>query len=54
MRKFNGIPKAQFGLYLKECEWRFDNSEPSSKIIIWVSPLNSAQKKPSNDGNKQG
>ena len=23
MRKFNGVPKAQFGLYLKECEWRF-------------------------------
>ena len=21
MCKFNGIPKAQFGLYLKECEW---------------------------------
>jgi transposase len=20
MRKFNGVPKAQFGLYLKECE----------------------------------
>ena len=25
MRKFNGIPKAHFGLYLKECEWRFNN-----------------------------
>ncbi|MDG6894780.1 transposase [Volucribacter amazonae] len=23
LRKFNGIPKAHFELYLKECEWRF-------------------------------
>ena len=28
MRKFNGIPSAQFGLCLKECEWRFNNSDP--------------------------
>ncbi|MDM1545389.1 IS1595 family transposase [Ignatzschineria indica] len=26
MRKFNGIPKDHFELYLKECEWRFNNS----------------------------
>jgi transposase-like protein len=25
MRKFNGIPKGPFSLYLKECEWRFNN-----------------------------
>ncbi|PHM73254.1 IS1595 family transposase [Xenorhabdus kozodoii] len=24
LRKFNGIPKAHFDLYLKECEWRFN------------------------------
>jgi len=28
MRKFNGVPKANFGLFLKECEWRFNNSDP--------------------------
>ncbi len=28
MRKFNGIPRAHFGLFLKECEWRFNNSDP--------------------------
>ena len=28
MSKFNGIPRAQFGLCLKECEWRFNNSDP--------------------------
>ena len=39
MRKFNGVPKAQFGLYLKECEWRFNNSDPSvqlSQLRQWV------------------
>ena len=39
MRKFNGVPKAQFGLYLKECEWRFNNSDPSiqlPQIKQWV------------------
>ena len=39
MRKFNGVPKAQFGLYLKECEWRFNNSDPSTQLSIikhWV------------------
>ncbi len=39
MRRFNGIPKAQFGLYLKECEWRFNNSDPAtqlSQLRQWV------------------
>ena len=25
MRKFNGVPKTHFELFLKECEWRFNN-----------------------------
>jgi len=39
MRKFNGVPKAHFGLYLKECEWRFNNSDPlTQKRLLnqWV------------------
>ena len=32
MRKFNGVPKAHFGLVLKECEWRFNNSDPSAQL----------------------
>lgn len=28
MRKFNGVPKEHFGLYLKECEWRFNTPDP--------------------------
>ena len=33
MRKFNGVPKAQFGLYLKEREWRFNNSDPTAQLL---------------------
>jgi transposase len=39
MRKFNGVPKAHFGLFLKECEWQFNNSDPSirlSQLRQWV------------------
>lgn len=32
MRKFNGVPKEHFGLFLKECEWRFNNSEPKAQL----------------------
>ncbi|QSX18167.1 IS1595 family transposase [Glaesserella parasuis] len=32
--KFNGIPKAHFELYLKECEWRFNHSNLKSQISI--------------------
>ena len=32
MRKFNGIPKEHFGLFLKECEWRFNNSNPKRQL----------------------
>ena len=32
--KFNGIPKEHFELYLKECEWRFNNSEIKVQISI--------------------
>ena len=33
MRKFNGVPKAHFGVFLKECEWRFNNSDPSDQLL---------------------
>ena len=32
LRKFNGIPKAHFELYLKECEWRFNYSNIKIQI----------------------
>ena len=40
MRKFNGIPKANFGLFLKECEWRFNNPSPKHQLTQlkqWVN-----------------
>ena len=33
LRKFNGVPKAHFGLFLKECEWRFNNSDPLAQLL---------------------
>lgn len=32
MRKFNGVPKEQFPLFLKECEWRFNHPAPRSQL----------------------
>ena len=32
MRKFNGIPKTHFPLFLKECEWRFNYPNPKSQL----------------------
>ncbi|OBW92192.1 IS1595 family transposase [Gallibacterium anatis] len=32
LRKFNGMPKAHFELYLKECEWRFNYSNIKIQI----------------------
>jgi len=40
MRKFNGVPKENFGLFLKECEWRFNNPHPRRQLIQlkqWVA-----------------
>ena len=34
LRKFNGIPKEHFELYLKECEWRFNHSKIKEQISI--------------------
>ena len=32
MRKFNGIPRQHFNLFLKECEWRFNIGSPSELL----------------------
>jgi transposase len=32
LRRYNGIPKAHFHLFLKECEWRF-NYRPTSRLL---------------------
>lgn len=43
LRKFNGIPKEHFHLYLKECEWRFNCSNSKKQIAQlkqWVKTYN--------------
>ena len=32
MRKFNGVPREHFELFLKECEWRFNHSDPKQQF----------------------
>ena len=32
MRKFNGVPAKHFPLFLKECEWRFNNPNPKTQL----------------------
>jgi len=34
MRKFNGVPRAHFGLFLKECEWRFNTPNPKTQFSL--------------------
>ncbi len=32
LRKFNGVPRVNFHLFLKECEWRFNNSNLTTQL----------------------
>jgi transposase len=34
LRRFNGIPKEHFGFFLKECEWRFNNTDPKAQLLL--------------------
>jgi len=36
MRRYNGIPKQHFHLYLKKCEWRF-NYRPTANLLKVLS-----------------
>ena len=33
LRKYNGVPKKNFELFLKECEWRFNQPSPKTQLI---------------------
>jgi transposase len=33
LRRFNGIPREHFGLFLKECEWRFNSPDPKAQLL---------------------
>ena len=42
MRKFNGVPKEHFPLFLKECVWRFNNPKPRTQLTQlkqWVKEI---------------
>ena len=32
LRKFNDVPRENFGLFLKECAWRFNNPNPRNQL----------------------
>lgn len=36
LRRYNGIPRAHFHLFLKECEWRF-NHRPASNLLSMLT-----------------
>ena len=43
MRKFNGVPRQHFNLFLKECEWRFNGGSPSQllrQLRKWIKISN--------------
>ena len=42
LRKFNGIPKDRFNLFLKECEWRFNGGNPQQLLKSLRKILNSS------------
>jgi len=35
MRRFNGIPAKHFPLFLKECEWQFNNPKSKSQLKLF-------------------
>ena len=42
MRKFNGVPKDNFGLFLEECEWHFNTPSPKCQLTQlkqWANQL---------------
>ena len=39
MRKFNGIPRENFELFLKECEWRFNTPTAKAQLVQLIQWL---------------
>ncbi|MFM7539930.1 MAG: IS1595 family transposase, partial [Planctomycetota bacterium] len=34
LRKFNGVPKSAFPLFLQECVWRFNTGGPLKQLVF--------------------
>ena len=47
LRKYNGIPRQSFNLFLKECEWRFNYGSPKRllEVLLRWSNLKPARKR---------
>ncbi len=43
MRQFNGVPKQNFNLFLKECEFRFNNPSPKKQLQLLKQWIKSRQ-----------
>lgn len=43
MRQFNGVPKQNFNLFLKECEFRFNNPSPKKQLHLLKQWIKSRQ-----------
>jgi transposase len=42
LRRYNGFPKANFHLFIKECEWRFNDGSPAQllkQLKTWVRKI---------------
>ena len=39
LRKYNGIPRQHFYLFLKECEWRFNHGPPKQLVVTLLKWL---------------
>lgn len=44
LRRYNGIPKQHFNLFLKECEWRFNSRSPQHMVAELKRWLKQTQK----------
>ena len=40
LSRFNGIPREHFGLFLKECEWRFNNPNSKDQLALLEQLVN--------------
>ena len=42
LRRYNGIPRRHFHLFLKECEWRFNYGSPAQLLKVLKAWINSS------------
>jgi transposase len=45
LRRYNGIPRHHFHLFLKECEWRFNYGSPAKLMLVLQDWIRDAKRK---------